>query len=453
MKQSIAFLLFCLVSAVLFAQPNQRPVVDKIVAVVGDEIVMQSAIEQQFLQMTAQEEPVDENTPCVILEDMLFQNLLLNQAKLDSLEVSDGQVEGEMDRRMRYFVQQFGSERKLEEFYGKTIIEIKKEFSDLIRDQILVQQMQSKIIESIKVNPSEVKEFYKSIPKDSLPYINAQIELAQIVRKPKISDKEKQEVLDRMKALKKRIDNGENFGVLAYLYSEDPGSAKKNGELGFTSRSMLVPEFAAVAFSLNPGQVSDVVETQFGYHIIQGILRRGEEVNVRHILLRPKVSPYDLEDSKNFLDSLYKAMKADPTIRFEDMAMKYSEDLETKTNGGLIINPMVGNNRFEMDEISQYDPSLFVVVNGLEVGDFSRPVATTDEEGNDAYRIVKLVRMSEPHVANLADDYNRLQAATKAVKEGESISNWINSRVSTTYIKVDDKYKTCKMKYNWFVVN
>lgn len=453
MKQVLGVFFFFVMVILVQAQPDQRPVIDKIVAIIGDEVIMQSAIEQQFLQMTAQEEPVDENTPCNILEDMLFQNLLLNQSKIDSLEVSDGQVESEMDRRMRYFVQQFGSEKKLEEFYGKTIIEIKKEFSELIKDQILVQQMQSKIIESIKVNPSEVKTFYKSIPKDSLPYINAQIELAQIVRKPKISDKEKQEVLERLKALKTRIDNGENFGVLAYLYSEDPGSAKKNGELGFTSRSMLVPEFAAVAFSLNPGQVSDVVESQFGYHIIQGILRRGEEVNVRHILLRPKVSPYDLEDSKNFLDSLYKAMNANPELRFEDMAMKYSEDLETKTNGGLIINPMVGNNRFEMDEISQYDPSLFVVVNGLEIGAFSKPVATTDEEGNDAYRIVKLVRMTEPHVANLADDYNRLQAATKAVKEGDAISNWINSKVSTTYIKVDDKYKTCNMKYNWFVVN
>jgi len=318
--RKILFTIIC--SAALlqgFSQPGE--VIDKIIAVVGNDIVLQSDLETQYLQFVAAGNDVKENTKCELYEEQLFQALLLNQAKLDSVTVTENQIESELERRLRYFIAQFGSEEKLEEFYEKSILEIKAEFYNMIKEQLLMQTMQQNLTSDLKVSPAEVRNYFNSIPKDSLPFINSMVEAAHIVKKPPVSDTEKKRVKDKLKGFRKRILNGEDFGTIAYLYSEDPGSAKQNGELGFLPRSALVPEFARVAFNIKPGEVSEIVESDYGYHLVQFIARRGTEVNVRHILLSPKITATDMVNAMNFLDSISTVINTVDSINFRTAAI------------------------------------------------------------------------------------------------------------------------------------
>lgn len=431
----------------LFSQPGE--VIDKIIAVVGSDIVLLSDLETQYLQFVASGNDIQENTKCMLYEEQLFQALLLNQAKIDSITVAESQVETELDRRLRYFISQFGSEEKLEEFYEKSIVEIKAEFYNMIKDQLLMQSMQQNLTSGLKVSPAEVRAYYNSIPKDSLPFINSEVEVAHIVKKPPISEAEKKRVKDKLKGFRKRVLNGEDFGTIAYLYSEDPGSAKKNGELGFLPRNALVPEFARIAFNIKPGQVSEIVETDYGYHIIQFIARKGSEVNVRHILLSPKIIASDMVKAMNFLDSISNVINTVDTIDFNTAAIMSSDDKETRNNGGLLVNPQTGTTKFEMDQVSQVDPSLFFVIDKMEPGDISKPVVVQLPDGSSAYRIVKLLSRSAPHKANLKDDYQRIQDAALSEKQGKTIMDWINKNISKTYIKIDDDYKNCDFDNNW----
>ena len=431
-----------LVPIISFAQPQ---VLDKIIAQVGNEIILKSELESQYIQYLSQGNSENDTVQCQILDQMLLQKLLIHQAQVDSVTVSDAQVEEELDKRIRYFVRQLGSEQKLEEFYDKSIIEIKTEFKDVIRDQLLVQTMHQRITGDIAPSPAQVKTFFEKIPEDSIPFINMEIEVAHIVKKPKISDEERAAVRLRLDELRQRILAGEAFSTLAILYSQDPGSAKKGGELGFTERGQLLPEFEAVAYNLKGDEVSQIVETKFGFHIIQAIERRGDRINFRHILIKPEVSPADLNKVKSELDTIVTKIRNNE-ISFAEAAEKYSDDTDTKFSGGLIINPNTGQSRFETDQL---DPNLFFIIDKLKPGEISDPVLMDTDDGGKAYRIVQLKTRTQPHKANLRDDYQRIKEAALAELQNEAIESWMEKKRKNTYIQIDENYKTCQLIKEW----
>jgi len=433
-----------------YSQPdtvNNKNIVDRIIAIVGDEIILESDLEMQYLSQFpyALKGMPEKKGKCIVLEDLLYQKLLLNQAKIDSIEITSDQVEAELERRMRFFVSQIGSEQKLEAYYGKSILEIKNEFKDMVKNQLLTQKMQAKTTENIQATPSEVREYFENIPADSLPFINSEMAVAHIVAKPPISEEEEERIKMKLEDLRKRILNGENFGTLAYMYSEDPISAMKNGELDFVQRGDLVPEFEAVAFNLKKDEVSEVIKTQFGYHLLQLIERRGDKVNVRHILQIPKVSNTDLQKASAFLDSLQQIILLD-TLTFSEAAEKHSDDEMTKMNGGSIINLQTGTSKFEA---GQMDPLLAFAVDKMKVGEISAPTVMNTDEGKQAYRLIKLISRTDPHMANLKDDYQRIQDETLSEKQTNTINNWIHKKQRDTYIKVDDEYGDCNFTNNW----
>lgn len=429
------------------AQPGNQ-VADKIVAIVGSHIILLSEVESQYQQVLQQGIAVDEDTRCDLLEDQLFQRLLLNQAEHDSLEVSEDQIESEMDRRIRFFIQQIGSQEKLEEFYGKSLVEIKSDFKDLIKDQLLAQQMQQKITGDAKVSPAEVRQYFNSIPSDSIPYINSEVEVGQIVAMPKFNSEEKKIAKDRAEELRQRVLAGDNFGSLAVLYSEDPGTASNSGELGFFERGQMVPEFDSWAFRLKGTGISEVFETDFGFHFMQLIERRGDMVNVRHILITPKLSQETIAKSKNKLDSVYAEIQSGK-LSFEKAAEKYSDDEITKNNGGIMQNPATGNSRFEEDQLNSIDPLLLSAINDLEPGQFTKPLAGKDERGRNSYKIYFLKSRTAPHKANMKDDYQRLQDAALAEKKQKIVKDWIKKHSTDLYVKIDEDYKNCKFENAW----
>lgn len=452
LKNTIITSIFSLVIFGSFAQSETKnqPVVDKVIAVIADQIVLQSELEGSIIQYARSGQPIEENTRCVIFEDLMFKKLMLNQAAIDSLEVSEDQINGEITRRIQYFVQQIGSEEKLEEFYGKSIPEIKDEFHDLIKEQMLTQQMQGSITGNVDISPKEVKAFFNKIPEDSLPFVNSEVVVEHIVIDPVISDAEKEATRQKLEGIRNRILKGEDFGTLAFLYSQDPGSAKKNGELGFMERGQLVKEFAAVAFTIQPGQVSEIFETEYGFHIVQLIERRGQQANVRHILLKPQFAQADLFAAKSKLDSLRKQILDVDSIKFETEAARFSDDKSTRMNGGKLINPQTGSTTFEIDEVSKVDPSLFFILDKMKPGEISQPVIYQKYDGSQSYRIVKLVSVTEPHRANLEDDYLKIQGAAKAEKEKEALDKWIQGKIKLNYIKIDESLQDCQFQHSWF---
>jgi peptidyl-prolyl cis-trans isomerase SurA len=373
---------------------------------------------------------------------MLYSKLLVNQAILDSIEVTDGEINSELERRLNYFINQIGSEEKLEEYYKKSIPEIKEEFREVIKEQLLGQGMQRQASADIKVTPQEVKSFYKSIPKDSMPIINTEFELEQIIVNPEIKEVEILRIKDKLREFKERITGGENFTTLAVLYSEDPGSASKGGELGFVGRGDLVAEFSAVAFNLKPGEISKVVKTEYGYHIIQLIEKKGERINCRHILLKPKISYDEKIKAKQRLDSVKTAISK-KELTFKEACWKYSDDENTRVNGGVMVNPYTGNSRWEA---SQLEPKVAYALSNLNVGDISDPFEAEEENGKTVYKIIQLKAKTEPHPANLTDDYQRIQDITLEKKKSEFMEDWVSKKIKNTYISIDDDYKNCAFK-------
>lgn len=431
----------------VFSQPAR--LIDKVVAVVGDHIVLSSDIEIQLLQLKASGSDKTNADRCQLIEDLLYQKLLLHQAQLDSVEVSEAQIQSELERRLRFFINQIGSEQKLEEYYQKSLSEIKSDFHDLIKEQLLVQTMQQKVTGSVKISPVEVKVFFDRIPKDSLPLIPSQIEVAHIVKKPVLSAEDKKALRDKLEAIRNRILKGEDFGTLAYLYSEDPGSAKQNGELGFVARNTLVPEFAAVAFNIKPGEVSEIVETEYGLHIIQFIERRGEQVNVRHILVTPKPTMDDLLVAKSQLDSISNLLVNSDTLTFEQVAFLNSDDKDSKMNGGKIANPQNGTTRFDADVLGQLDGTLFFTIDRLNPGEISEPILMQKPDGSKSYRLIKLLSRSSPHRANMKEDYQKIQDIALIDKQNRLVKEWVDKRIQKTYIHVENDYKKCNFGNQW----
>ena len=419
--------------------------IDKVVAVVGEKPILLSEVRSQFEQMKAQNENSDSSMACIILEDLILQKLMVNQAEKDSIEVTDAQVDAELDKKIRYFVAQIGSVEELENYLGKSIAQIKDDFREKIRDQLLVQQMQSKIAGEVKVSPAEVRAFYNSIPKDSLPFVESEIQIAQIVRKPPVNIAEKERVFKEISDIRQRILDGKSFASMAAFYSEDVGSAAKGGELGFVGRGDLVPEFEAAAFQLKGKEISPVIESMYGYHIIQLIERRGELINVRHILMAPKASPDDLDKARVKLDSILQQIRLGSSS-FEDAAQRFSDDVDSKNNAGLMVNSATGSTLFE---ISQLDQSLFFVVDKLKVGEISEPVVVRSGEKKEAYRIAMLRSRTEPHVANLEEDYQRILSAAENEKREKKVREWIARKRKSFFVKINPDYTWCTFINDW----
>ena len=447
-KNKILIIGILLISLLSIQSFSQNKVIDQVIAVVGKNAILSSDIESQFFQYKMQGKLQASSTSikCQILENLLFQKLLLAQAEIDSVEVTEARVETEITRRLRHFISQFGSQEKLEEFYEKSIIEIKEEFRELIKDQMLVESVRQAIAQDVGITPSGVKSFFRKIPKDSIPLINSEVEISQIVIEPPISLEEKVKVKERLETFKARILDGENFSTLAILYSDDPGSAKNGGELGMFGRGEMYPQFEAVAFSLDDGdEISEVFETEAGFHLVQLIERRGEYVNVRHILLQPKVSPYDLQEAQIKLDSIANLIKMD-SISFEDAVKRYSDD-PGKINGGIMVNQVTGTSKFEEDQL---DPQVLFVINNLKIGEISNPVPMKTFDGKDAFRLLRLDKRTLPHRANLSEDYDRIQNWALEDKKMQIVNEWVKNKIKKSYVRINEKYEDCDFQYDWF---
>ncbi len=424
-----------LTASISFSQPR---ILDRIVAIVGEEKILQSDVENLYLQYRAEGVRYSGDLKCMILEDHLTQCLLLNQAKIDSIEIPESQVELQLDARLEYFINQIGSQERLEQYFNKTVLEIKEDFRGLIRDQLITQEMQRNITGEVTITPSEIRQFYNNLPEDSIPYIDSKIEINQICLYPPVDEEAILEVRQRLLELRKRINEGENFATLAVLYSQGP-SAPRGGEIGFMGRGELDPEYAKAAFSLKKGQVSNIVESKFGYHIIQLIERRDERVNTRHILMKPKISTDAVSKTISKLDSLANLIRQD-SISFELAAMYFSQDKQTNVNGGLVVNPLDNSTMFKLDDLQ---PNEYEVIRDMNIGEITESFESVDENGKQVYKIVKLKNSARPHRANLNEDYTLLQDMALSVKKEKIFQEWINEKIATTYIHIDGSFGRC----------
>lgn len=422
-------------------------IIDRVVAVVGNSPVLESAIESQFFQAKARNV---QTTKCKIYEDMLYQKLLVSQADIDSITVTEKQVDAEIQNRLQGFIDQLGGLEKVEEYFNKPLGEIKEDLRDVTEDQLLAQLERDEITKDIKVTPSEVNNFFRKLPKDSLPLIDLEFELNQIVFYPEISKKDIEDVKKRLLSIKDDVEHhGALFETKAILYSEDPGSAASGGELGMMSRNDLVPEFSAAAFKLKRDSISDVIKTEYGYHIIQMIDRKGERINVRHILMKPKFTPEAKTKAKQRADSVYNAIK-DGKISFEDAAKLYSQDEKTNKNGGLMMNQRTGSTKFSVDQIL---PANYYNFKNLKEGEYTRAFESYDDKGATVYVIIKVKSKVEPHIANIETDYQVIQDMALDKKYREAYDKWISEKSKTTYIKISNDYKKCKFEYDGWLHN
>ncbi|MCQ2286000.1 MAG: peptidylprolyl isomerase [Bacteroidales bacterium] len=421
--------------------------IDGIVAIVGKEIILKSDIEKEYANYASHYATMDnvDEAKCEIFERLMTEKLMLNQAEIDSITFTDQQVEDQMNYRISSLLQQVGGDTKiLEDYYKKSMDEIKKDLREMLRTQLIVDEVQRNLTQNITIAPSEVKSFYEEIDYDSLPMIQTTYELGHIVRIPPVSDEERNAIKERLEGFRERVLRGEKFSMLARLYSDDPGSASKGGELGFVERGTLYPEFENVAFKLKTGEISNVVQTRAGYHIIQMIERRGDRINVAHILLQPKPSPEEQVKAIEYLDSI-RTLILDSKMEFTTASFKFSDDMN-KNSGGWLINPYSGSPKFEKESI---EPTTYAVVNKLIPGEYSEPVPYVTEDGNMAFRLVYLKSKNEAHKPNLTEDYDVIKNAALDDKKQKSLKKWLVNKVKTTSIKLSDNYTNCDFLKEW----
>ncbi|MFC2112265.1 peptidylprolyl isomerase [Bacteroidota bacterium] len=421
-------------------------VVDRIVAVVGEHRILQSDIETQYLQNRAQGISMPVNPKCWILEENLGQKLLVNQAKIDSVEVSESTVEMELDGRLSYFIGMIGSQEALEEYFGKSILQIKTDMRESVRESIIQRQMQGTITADVRVTPSEVRSYYNSLPRDSIPFIDSKIQIQQLTMYPKVEEEAVFETKQRLLDLRRRILDGEKFTTLAVLYSEGP-AAPQGGEIGFLGKGELDPAYAKAAFSLKKDGISTIVESSFGYHIIQLIERRDDRVNTRHILMKPSIKPESIVATKRKLDSIARLIRLD-SVSFELAARIYSQDKNTAVNGGITVNPVDLTTEFALDDLQ---PAEFVALRDLKVGEITDPFKAEDENGKEVYKIILLQNKTNPHRANLKEDYIVLQMMALQLKKEQAYHIWLDEKIKETYVKIDNSFAGCEFtKKGWF---
>jgi len=447
MKKIILSLLL-LLSIAPFKMLAQKNIVDEVIWVVGDESILRSEVEKQRIDAQNYGKPIEGDPDCVIPEQIAIQKLYLHQAALDSVVVSESTVMNQVEKQLNFYISQIGTKEKVEEYFHKTIPSLREELRDMVRDQQVSQQMQQKLVGDIKSTPAEVRRFYKDLSQDSIPTIPAQVELQIISFEPPVPITEINRIKDRLRDFTERITSGTaDFSVLSRLYSEDTESAKRGGELGFMGRGQLVPEFAQVAFNLtDTKKVSRIVQTEFGFHIIQLIEKRGDQINCRHILLKPKVSVEEKERAIHSLDSISNLIREDK-LTFEHAVMNFSQDKNTVMNAGLMLQQKdyAPTSKFEYQELP---PEVAKAVYEMHVGEVSKPFSMTDKTTNkDVIAIVKVKSKLENHKANLLDDYQMLRAFYENKKKQEFLTNWIIKKQKETYISIDPAWQNCKFQY------
>jgi len=445
------------ITTVLFVLPliifGQREKIDDIIAQVGEEIILLSEIEEQFALVSAQQGDLPPEAKCNIIDQLLSQKLILNQAALDSIVVSEDEIETQLNARIdRILSYMQGDVAQFEAYYGKSVNKVKEEFRTDLRAQITTERMQSIILGDVKITPSEVKDFFALIPKDSLPYFNSEVEIGELVFKPKINDEERLKAKAKAQEIRDRIvEGGEDFAELASIYSEDPGSGKLGGELGWAKRNTFVPEFEASAYTLEKGEISQLVETEFGFHILQLIERRGNSIKVRHILIKPVITQADLDKASAALDSIRNEIAVD-SITFSRAVKRFGDDkTQSYNNDGVMVNPQTGNGFFEIGDL---EPDIYFAIDTLAVNQMTSPMEFKSPSGEVMYRIVLLKSRTKPHKADLAQDYSRIQKAALESKKNTFINNWVEEKIGSTYINFDDPYGTCgAINERWLRVN
>lgn len=415
-------------------------VVDKIIAKVDNYIILKSELERSYLDFLARGEARGANAKCEILQSLVVNKMLVAQSEIDSIYVDDAEVNQSLNRRMSIMVQQFGGEAEVEKAYDKTIDQIRSEVFENIKEQLTIQKMQSELTSSIKVTPSEVKKFFKNIPQDSLPFFSTEVSVAQIVIKPKPGTEQKEKVRNLMLDIRSRIENGESFSDLAKLYSQDPGSAARGGQLPFYGRGELAPEFEAAALSMKPNELSMPIETQFGFHLIQLQEKRGNTFRSRHILISPQPNTNDFARSEQFLDSLRTAVLLD-SISFQAAAKEHSDDQETSSAGGF-FSDQTGALKVPTDQL---DPNIFFTIDTMKIGKITKPLRFQEKDGSYAYRILYYKNRIPPHQANLDQDYQKIAAATVAQKKNRRISKWFEKARENVFIELDPEYDYCNI--------
>lgn len=442
----ILLLISVIISAATYAQDN---IIDQVVWVVGDEAILKSEVEEERLNALMEHRDLDGDPYCVIPEQLAIQKLFLNQAEIDSIEVTESEVIARLDAQLNFMIQQIGSEEKVEEYFNKTMTQIREKLRQNIHDGLTAQRMQQEIVGEIKVTPAEVRNFFNQLPYDSIPYIPTNVEVQIITREPKVPQKEVDAVKAQLREFTDRINSGEtSFSTLALLYSEDPGSRMRGGELGFMGRGQLLPEFANVAFNLqDPNKVSKIVETEYGFHIIQLIEKRGDRINCRHILLRPHIPSEAIDSAMLTLDSITDNIR-NAKYTFEQAALYLSDDKDTRLNNGLMPNPYDNTSKFEMQQLPQ---EIARVVDALKVGEISDPFTMVTDNGMEVCAIVKLKTKTEGHKATISEDYQRLKDLVTQQMGEEKLKEWIKEKLKTTYVRIDPAWRNCDFKYEGWI--
>ncbi len=440
MKYILTVLLSISLVSILNAQ-----VVDKIDGIVDKNIILRSEVESQTQLMTSQGE-TDENLHCQVFDQLLMGKLLVAQAAIDSVVVAPEEVENELNRKINYYISMIGGQQEFEDYYGKSVDQIKDDFRGDIKDQLVAGRMRQTIVGDVEITPSEVRNYFEGIPTDSLPYFETELELSQIVVTAKVSEMQKNEAKTKAEDIRTRIVAGEDFNTFCRLYSEDLASVKDNCELGLQPRGTFVPEFEAVAWNLKEGETSQVVETQFGYHILQLVERRGELINIRHILIQAKTTSEDLSIAEVKLDSIIDLLEQD-TISFFYAVKEFSDDKQSKDNGGIITSPRTGATTLTAEDIQP--PADFFIVDTMSVGSISNPLIYQTRDGEPAYRIIKVDSRTPPHIANLEDDWDKIYEVAKTYKQNQVLERYIKKKARKTYIMIDDRYKKCSTVTSW----
>ncbi len=438
MLKKLIIAVFLGVSTLSFSQGT---VIDEVVAVVGEDAILRSEIEAEFLRLQAEGYSYEGDLKCNILERLLLHKLLLNQAKVDSIEVNESAIISEVDNTINHYIQQIGSQKKLEEYFNKPLAKIKEDLRLVKREQNLTESMQRQISNEVSVTPAQVRYYYHNMDAEELPMLPGQIEVEQIVIEPKIEDTEIERIKEQLRSYQQRVKEGSDFSMLAILYSQDEGSAARGGELGFMGKGQLVPEFADVAFSLrDKNKVSRIVESEYGFHIIQLIERRGNRVNCRHILLKPKVSSKAKDFAIKRLDSIIYQID-DEKIDFNTAALYYSQDEDTRGNGGLLANGQTGSSKFE---ITQLPPEIAKLVETMQPNEISKPFAMMNQQkGKEVFAVIRLKSKSDNHVANIKEDYIAIKNILLQEKQAEYMENWIKERQNETYISINKDWLKC----------
>ena len=440
---------FLLLVAAMVSTPvaqAQDNVIDEVIWIVGDEAILKSEVEEERLRAQYEGQQISGDPYCVIPEQIAIQKLFLHQAEIDSVVANESSVSHQVDMRINYYISQIGSKEKMEEYFRKTSSEIREEMMTTVRNQMIIQQMQQKLTEHIKPTPAEILLYYNSLPEDSIPMMPAAVEVQILSFEPPVPVEETERIKSRLREFTERINSGKaDFAMLARLYSEDTESAKRGGELGFVGRGQLVSEFADVAFNLNdPKKVSRIVQTEYGYHIIQLIEKKGERINCRHILLRPRVSADDKVNAINRLDTIRRDIEAGK-ITFEQAVIRYSEDKNTAMNAGLMTNPNTGSTRFEYQDLA---PEVAKQIYSMQEGDISAPFVMMDQQRNkEVCAIVHLRKKTDVHRANLTDDFQTIKGMLEQKQSAEFIHNWILQKQKTTYVQIDPKWAGCDFQY------